>query len=104
MTLELGPAQVSYIVSAAIVGLFLWLLKRAVSGIDNLLREMKAQLNVLEQTDKVQGQSILELSIRLRHVESQQGRQEDRQEQFGRFLQSMGFRRSDGGKGPGDGG
>ncbi len=101
MSLELTGSQVGWVVQTLGIALVGWLLKRAINGLDESLRDIKAQLHLLDSTDKQQGRDILEQSIRLRHVEGAVARMDERHEQFGRFLQSRGFRRSDGDKGEG---
>lgn len=96
MNLELSSAQVGWLVQTVVLALVGWLLKRAIAGLDESLRDIKAQLHVLDSTDKQQGRDILEQSIRLRHLENTVSRMDERHEQFGRFLQSLGFKRSDG--------
>ena len=97
MTAAITPEIAAWLVQLAGLALVGFLLRRAISGLDESLRDIKAQLHALDSTDKAQGRDILEQGIRLRHAENQIGRMSDRQEDFGRFLQGMGFWKRDGG-------
>lgn len=89
------PAEyLGYIINVGSIALMGWLLKRAINSLDDSIRDIRADLHALDQTDRQQGKDILEQSIRLRLAESGLARLVDRFEEFGKFMSRMGFKRS----------
>ncbi len=68
----------------------LWLLLK------DIIRDVKAELRSLMDTDKKQGQDILENSIRIRQVEHTQSRFEAWKDDVTGFFQKLGYRKRDG--------
>lgn len=101
MSLELGPQQIAWIVQTGVVALVGWLLKRAISGLDESIRDMRAGLKALDTTDRDQAKQLLELNIQLKYAQEaihelkdSLARANEKQEQFGKFLSwKFGFKR-----------
>ncbi len=72
-------------------------LRTGLLELKDIIKEVKSDLHALDQTDRAQAKDILDQGIRLRLVETTVGRLGDRFDDFGKFLQGLGFRKRDGG-------
>ncbi len=84
-----------HIVELTALALVGFLLRRAIGNLDDSIKDLKADLHTLDLTDRAQGKDILEQGIRLRLLETGHARLSDRFDEFGKFLQAMGFKRRD---------
>lgn len=95
----LSPELTGHLVELAALALVGFLLKRAINNLDDSLKDIKAQLTVLDQMDRAQGKDIVELKLQNTHLNNTVRRLEDRYDHIAGFLQSKGMRRSEPDKG-----
>ncbi len=72
-------------------------LRNGLAELKDIIKDMRGELRSLADTDKQQGREILEGNIRIRQLESQVGRFETWKDDLTRFMQSLGFKKRDGG-------
>lgn len=76
----------------AVVG---WLLARAIRGVDDKLDRLDGKVDILGKQDVEHSTALVELKVRVAQLEHRISQMDSRHEDFGRFLQTQGFRRAD---------
>lgn len=101
MNFELGPQAIGWVVQTGLVALVGFLLRRAITSLDDQLRNINAKLGALDLTDREQAREILELKIQAKYLneelhgtKDQLARMSERHEEFGKFLSRIGFQRA----------
>jgi hypothetical protein len=79
-----------------VIGVVGFLLARAIRGIDDKLDRLDGKVDILGKQDVEHSTALVELKVRVAQLERVVGQIESRHEEFGRFLQTQGFRRAGG--------
>lgn len=94
MPLELTAVPTLIVgLAVALVG---YLLSRSIRQLDEKLDKQDAKLDALGNKDAQHSEGILELRLRVGHLEAEQAAMRDRHTDFAGFLQTMGFKKRDG--------